>query len=382
MRSEARGAKANRWGTLLVLGVCTLLALVFASQSYFFYEASGDKKSWSDVLLWSFGNWYIWAAMTPLIFSLARRFRFERGRWHAALVFHLAACALFSLTHLVIQIATQALVGNEFYAQTPFRSSFVFLFTKHIHLNLLTYVGIVGISHGTFYFRRYHEREAEAHKLAAQAHKLEAQLVRAQLQTLQMQLHPHFLFNTLNTISELMHRDTKAADRMVARLGDLLRLALETQGTQEVPLKQELEFLEKYLDIERMRFHDRLTINIDVDPQSLDARLPNMILQPLVENAIKHGIARKPGAGTININIKRDADKLRVSVRDDGTGLPAGWQTTGVREGVGLQNTRQRLEQLYADGHRFELRDAAGGGVEAEMTIPYRVMASRTQDDK
>ena len=178
-----------------------------------------------------------------------------------------------------------------------------------------------------------------------------------------------------------MHRDTKAADRMVARLGDLLRLALETQGTQEVTLKQELEFLEKYLDIERMRFHDRLTINMDVDPQSLDARLPNMILQPLVENAIKHGIAARPGAGTIDINIKRDDGKLRVSIRDDGTGLPAGWQTAGVREGVGLQNTRQRLEQLYNGEHRFELRDIAGGGVEAEMTIPYRVMESRTQDE-
>ncbi len=195
-----------------------------------------------------------------------------------------------------------------------------------------------------------------------------------------MQLHPHFLFNTLNTISELIHRDTKAADRMVARLGDLLRLALETQSAQEVPLKQELEFLEKYLDIERMRFHDRLTINMDVDPQSLDARLPNMILQPLVENAIKHGIAARPGAGKININIKRDGDKLRVSVCDDGTGLPAGWQTMEAHEGIGLRNTRQRLEQLYNGGHRFELHDVAGGGVEAEMTIPYRVMSSRTQD--
>ena len=380
MQKEAEVTRVIYWKWLVTFGCFTLLALVFASQSYFFYAASGDEKSWSRVLLWSFSSWYIWAAMTPLIFWLARHFRFERRRWGAALLVHLPACVLFSLAHLVLQILAQAFVGNEFYAQTPFRASFIYLFTKHIHLDLLTYIGIVGISHGAFYFRRYHEREAEAHKLAAQAHKLEAQLVRSQLQTLQMQLQPHFLFNTLNTISELMHRDTKAADRMVARLGDLLRLALETQSAQEVPLKQELEFLEKYLDIERMRFHDRLMIKMDVDPQSLDARLPNMILQPLVENAIKHGIARKPGAGKIDIKIERDADKLRVSIRDDGTGLPAGWQSAGVREGVGLQNTRQRLEQLYAGGHRFELRDAAGGGVEAEIAIPYRVMASRMQD--
>ena len=370
MQSEATAPKPSYWKWLLAFGCWTLLALVFASQSYYFYAASGDGKSWSDVLLWSFGSWYIWAAMTPLILWLASRFRCARRRWHAALMIHLAACILFSLAHLVLQISAQAFIGNEFYARTPFWTSFVFLFTKHIHLNLLTYIGIVCVSHGEFYFRRYHEREAEAHKL-------EAQLVRAQLQTLQMQLHPHFLFNTLNTISELIHSDAKAADRMVARLGDLLRLALETQSAQEVPLKQELEFLEKYLDIERMRFHDRLTINMDVDPHSLDARLPNMILQPLVENAIKHGIARKPGAGTIDIKIERDADKLRVQIRDDGTGLPAEWRTTGIREGVGLRNTRQRLAQLYDGGHRFELRDAAGGGVEAEMAIPFRVMASQ-----
>lgn len=368
------------WKWLVALGCWTLLALVSASQSYFFYAASGNGKSWSEVLHWSFSSWYIWAAMTPLIFALARRFRFKRGRWRAALLVHLPACVLFSLAHIVLQILTQAFIGHELYAHSPFRTSFVFLFTKHIHLDLLTYISIVGVSHGGFYFRRYHEREAEAHKLAAQAHKLEAQLVRAQLQTLQMQLQPHFLFNTLNTISELIHLDPKSADRMVARLGDLLRLALESQGTQEVPLKQELEFLEKYLDIERMRFQDRLTIKMDVDPQSLDARLPNMILQPLVENAIKHGISRKPGAGKIDIKIARDADKLRVSIRDDGTGLPAGWQTSGAREGIGLSNTRQRLEQLYNGGHRFELHDVPGGGVEAEMTIPYHVMSSRGQD--
>ena len=380
MRKEAEVTKVIYWKWLVAFGCWTLLALVFASQAYYFYAANGNGKSWSDVLLWSFGSWYMWAAMTPLVLALASRFRFERRKWRAALFVHLTACVLFSLAHLVLQISTQAFMGNEFLVQTPLRVSVVFVFTKLIHLELLTYIGIVCISHVAFYFRRYHEREAETHKLAAQALKLEAQLVRSQLQTLQMQLHPHFLFNTLNTISELIHSDPKAADRMVARLGDLLRLALETQSAQEVSLKQELEFLEKYLDIERMRFHDRLTINMDVDPNSLDARLPNMILQPLVENAIKHGISRKPGASTIDINIKRDADKLRVRIRDDGTGLPAGWQTTGVREGVGLRNTRQRLEQLYSSGHRFELHDIAGGGVAAEMTIPYRVMASRMQD--
>ena len=359
---------------VVLFGCWTLIALVFASQSYLYYAATGEDKGWSRIFLWTLADWYIWALLSPLILILARRFRFEGGEWRDAIVVHTLAGVGFALVHLALQAVVQRTVGwaNITGDDGSVRSLFIYLFTKKIHLDLLTYAAIVGMSHGAFYFRRYHERETEAHKLAAQTHKLEAQLVRAQLQTLQMQLHPHFLFNTLNTISELIHSETKAADSMVARLGDLLRLALETQSAQEVSLKQELEFLEKYLDIERMRFHDRLSVNLCVAPDTLDARLPNMILQPIVENAIKHGISRKPGAGTIEVSAERIDGNLQVIVRDDGTGLPAGWQQTGVREGIGLRNTRQRLEQLYSGHHHLELRDAPGGGLEVALAIPYR----------
>ncbi|HEX8246736.1 MAG TPA: histidine kinase [Pyrinomonadaceae bacterium] len=233
---------------------------------------------------------------------------------------------------------------------------FGFLFTKKIHLNLLTYAGIVGFSHAAFYYRRYHERSA--------------QLARARLQTLQMQLQPHFLFNTLNTISELVHRDAKAADRTIARLGDLLRLALETENLPEVTLRQELEFLEKYLEIEKTRFHDRLTVGFRVAPETLDACLPSMILQPLLENAIRHGIASRPGAGKIDISAERLDGMLELRVSDGG-GI-ANSETGDLPEGIGLSNTRARLRQLYGKRQALILHNSASGGLEVVLQIPFR----------
>lgn len=359
----------------MLFGCWTLIALVFASQWYVYSAASGDATRWTRVFGWTLAEWYIWALFSPFILWLTRCYRFNAQGWRLALLVHLTAGVAFSLLHLELQAIVQQLTGWANIGQDSVWSSFIYFLTKKVHLNLLTYAGIVGISHAAFYYRRYHEREA-------QAHKLEAQLARSQLQTLQMQLHPHFLFNTLHTISELIHSDPKAADRMVARLGDLLRLALEREAAQEVPLKQELEFLQKYLEIEQTRFHDRLVVEMDVDPQSLDARLPNMILQPLVENAIKHGLAARPGAGKIEIHARRDDGMLRVRVCDNGTGLPANWQAIGVREGIGLRNTRQRLAQLYGQRASFELRNRAESGLEVMLAIPYHEMSDAKGEDK
>jgi two-component system, LytTR family, sensor kinase len=269
---------------------------------------------------------------------------------------------LFALLHLWLQALVQAQTGWAKIEGFSIWLGFLYLFTKKIHLDLLTYAAIVGTSHAALYYRRYHEREAETHKL-------EAALARAQLQSLQMQLQPHFLFNALNTLSELIHRDARAADRMVARLGDLLRLTLERGSAHEVTLRQELEFVQKYLEIQQTRFHDRLRVEINARPETLDARVPNMILQPLVENAIKHGLAARASAGRVEISAVRRARALCITVGDDGQGLSDGAQ----REGVGLSNTRQRLAQLYDGQSRFELRNRASGGVEAILMIPFRV---------
>lgn len=350
------------WQKWLLLGGCwTLLALVFASQSYVYSAASGEGKAWGRIFLWTLADWYLWAALAPLILSLARRYRFERRHWGRALLVHLPAAVLFALLHLWLQAFVQAHTGWAKIEGFSIWLGFLYLFTKKIHLDLLTYAAIVGTSHAALYYRRYHEREAETHKL-------EAALARAQLQALQMQLQPHFLFNALNTLSELIHLDARQADRMVARLGDLLRLTLERGAWQEVTLRQELEFVQKYLEIQQTRFHDRLSVEINARPETLDARVPNMILQPLVENAIKHGLAARPNAGRVEISATRQARHLCLTVHDDGQGLSDGAR----REGVGLRNTRQRLAQLYNGQSRFELRNRAGGGVEAILLLPFR----------
>src|SRR5207248_259251 len=194
---------------------------------------------------------------------------------------------------------------------------------------LLVYCIIVLISHAAVYYQRYREGELRASQ--------------AQLQALKMQLHPHFLFNTLHSISALVHRDPEAADKMIARLGDFLRLTLDASATQEVPLRRELEFLNCYLDIERVRFSDRLTTSIEVDPRVLDCRVPNLILQPLVENAIRHGVSQRTAPGHVRVSAERLGDALRLEVSDNGSGLsqqpPARPAGSG---GVGLSNTRAR----------------------------------------
>jgi len=189
---------------------------------------------------------------------------------------------------------------------------------------------------------------------------------------LRLQLHPHFLFNTLHTISALMHKDLRAADRMLALLGDLLRDSFEKVGAQEVSLKQELGFLERYLEIERTRFRDRLTIRLDIDPETLDAEIPNLVLQPLVENAIRHGIGKRQDAGHIDIVARRKSERLDVRIRDDGPGL-AQAPEVALRGGVGLANTADRLQQLYPNAHAFDLHNRPEGGLEVALEIPFKL---------
>ena len=195
--------------------------------------------------------------------------------------------------------------------------------------------------------------------------ELEGLLTRAELQNLKMQLHPHFLFNTLHTISVLMMRNVTAANRMLIRLSDLLRITLDNAGAQEVTLKQELDFLNGYLEIEQTRFHDRLTVNRDIDPATLDVMVPNLLLQPLVENAIRHGISTRADAGLIEIRSRREADRLVIEISDNGQGLPG-----NVKKGVGLANTEARLEQLYGNSHSFALLPAPSGGLLVRIVIP------------
>ena len=360
----------------LLIFVCwTLVGLMFASQWYVGNNANGYPTMWVQAVTWALTEYWLWAALTPFILLAGRRFFIDRDNWRRNVAAHALLGVLFASIFLLLYAGAEQFTT---WAHMPgktmsFRNSAWYCFTKKFHMAFLTYWVITGVSHAFEFYRRNNRNELRASQL-------EAQLSRAQLHALKMQLHPHFLFNTLNTISALVHRDPRAADRMVARLGDLLRLALDNQGVEEVSLQEELEFTQKYLEIEQTRFHDRLTVEFDVDPSSLDARLPNLLLQPLIENAIKHGISAKPGAGHIRVSAHRENGTLNLSVRDDGSGLAVTNGTNGAhgmngecsRVGVGLANTRARLAQLYGDSQSFELANAAGGGCQVSISIPFR----------
>jgi len=236
------------------------------------------------------------------------------------------------------------------------------MFFLNFDWEMMTYWAIVGLSHAL----SYHQ---EAQSRALGASQLETRLVEAQLQSLQRQLQPHFLFNTLNAIAALMHRDVDAADAMIARLGDLLRMSLQMAGVQEIPLKEELDFLSKYLEIEQTRFRDRLRVVFDVQPDTFDVLVPNLVLQPLVENAIKHGIGPRPTPGTITIRSRRVGRTMELVVQDNGVGLSAA-RLSDFNRGIGLSNTRSRLEHLYGPQHRFEFHRPVDGGLLVLIAVP------------
>lgn len=353
----------RRWVSWSVIFACwTLYGIFFALQVTVQQVYMGRPVTWWN----NFAAWlicgYVWAILTPPILYLSRRFPIERRRWPKRTLFHFACSLTVSAIMLGVYVLAAKLAGLPL-AQRPLGTAFLALVIVEYHFSLLIYWIVIGIDHALRYYRKYREREL-------QASQLEMRLAQAQLQVLKMQLHPHFLFNTLHAISTLMHRDVEAADRMIARLSDLLRLALEGEGVQEVSLKQELELLERYLEIEQTRFRDRLTVEMRIDSDVLDARVPNLILQPLVENAIQHGIAPRRGHGRIEIGAHLSNKTLSISVRDDGRGLIPSSEEK-IKEGVGLSNTRARLSQLYGARASFELQNAPGGGMVASLAIPF-----------
>lgn len=360
------GFARNPWGKW-VLGfvLWTLLGLSFASQFYISGAKAGLEVSWKQAVSYALGDWYVFALLSIPVIQLARRFHLEAGSWRSSLAVHVAGSVLFSLAYM----ALRAVVG-QWQSGATYAEAFKPLLVKTWHFNMLTYWVIVAVSQAFEYYRRYRERELRTSEL-------EKRLAQAKLQALQMQLNPHFLFNALHSVSALMHKDVEAADRMIMRLSDLLRAALRSSDTQEVELRQELKLLELYLEIEKIRFGDRLTVNLAIDPDTLSAQVPNLILQPLVENAIRHGIEPRSKAGRIELRAQRRDGKLELEVSDNGRGLRGNGPP---REGVGLSNTRARLRELYGEGYGFELAGQAEGGVKVMLRIPFRVEKNSNED--
>jgi two-component system LytT family sensor kinase len=343
-----------------IVAFWTLVGLAFASQFYLSSTLLGRSITWGQAITYSLADWYVWAVLSLPILMLARRFPPEATpRWRPAAI-HLVGALGCSLVYVVLR----ALVGqvHSVLLDEPvtFLEIFRPLLVKTFPFNLLIYCVIISVSHAIDYYRKYHERTVHALEL-------EKHLAEARLQSLLRQLKPHFLFNTLNGIASLMHSDVEAADRMLVRLGELLRLTMSHPGQPLTRLREEMSFIEKYLEIERIRFRDRLTVELDVAPTTLEVEVPSLVLQPLVENAIRHGLEPQARPGRLHIAARREADAIVLIVRDNGAGMPVGGF---AREGIGLGNTRARLRELYGERHRFELSNHAAGGLEVRLVLP------------
>jgi len=333
---------ARRWGVWagLVAGASAFAVCNAYSWYPARHMAAGYSPAWWQAVAWELFRWNLWLPIAALVMQLQDRLHMRRA---AALA---VSMLLFPLLHTVL------LTALYFSAAPP---GVVTMFLRYrsfvLFADFLSGIVVCGMVLGLAHARR--------------ATRLEAQLARAQLDALRMQLHPHFLFNTLHAISALQTEDPETAQRMLVRLADFLRLTLENSAVQEVSLRREIDFLSRYLEIERMRFPQRLAVEFAVDPAMLDARVPNLILQPIVENAIRHGIAAKASPGRLEVGASRRNGSLLLRVRDTGPGL-----TAPPTEGIGLANTRERLGRLYGTASRLSLENAPGGGLEVIIEIP------------
>lgn len=364
---------------LMLIAISVVYAL-FASIVSVGYTAMYGLSRWTlrpdttsifpYLIFMNIAMWTGYVLWTPAIFWLGRRFRFDRNGWKTAIAVHVPASLVITGIHL-------ALVGSlRYYLQTmrggtPELPMTIFdAFFRTLDQIMPVYWALIGLQHAVDYYRQARAKDVRSARL-------ETRLMESQLQALQQQLHPHFLFNTLHAISTLVHRDPDKADLMIERLSDLLRVTLRKVGVQEVELAEELEYLRAYLDIEQIHFGHRLRIEYRIDAAAMDALVPTLILQPLVENAIRHGLEPMTRTGTLTIDAQADGDTLWLRVRDDGAGLPKTWKR---REGVGLTNSRSRLDRLYGEEAALTVRENPGGGVLVDVYIPLRRAASNTAD--
>jgi signal transduction histidine kinase len=345
--------------------VWTLLGVSFALSTYLGALQDNVQVSWKRALSGYLADFYLWGMLSPLIFRLARRFEL-RDHFPRNLLIHLATSIVLSA---FVLSAASPLVWYFGYVNTVRNPTLWILWRNnafspyYFHQGLTIYWTTLVVAHALHYYRGLREGEAKTAKLSAQ-------LAQAQLQALKMQIHPHFLFNTLNSISALLHKDVEAADKMIARLGDFLRLTLKRSDAQTVDFEQELEFVRCYLDIEHIRFQDRLSVAMEIEPQTLKFMVPNLILQPIVENSVRHGVAKQVGPGRITIRARQESDRLILQVEDNGPGLKS--DSSGSTLGIGLSNTRARLEQFYGDDFNFQIANANGRGVTVTLDIPAK----------
>jgi two-component sensor histidine kinase len=338
---------------LAIFGAWTLVVSLYALNNGLARIAADQPPEWIRLLWGSAANWYTVAVFTPVFLWLPRRFPLTGERWLRTVAVYLVALSIL----VVLRYALYVPVRQLFFPLEGL--TFVHLLRKSFLVELVSLAGVLAVAQALEYRRGLRERELRASQL-------EARLSQAQLEVLRSELQPHFFFNALHSISTLMHENVEAADEMLTQLADLLRLSMEHRSAQEVPLREELEVLEHYLNIMRIRFGDRLSLQVDADPALLEEKVPLFMLQPLVENAIEHGIAKRGGAGRISIEARAEDTRLKLRVSDDGAGL----RSASVREGIGLSNTRLRLQQLYGGAAELVIRNGAESGTVVELRLP------------
>jgi two-component system, LytTR family, sensor kinase len=355
---------------LVLTGVFFLIALFFTTSNFFIYKlqpADYHLAIGQEFLLFLV-RWMPWVLLAPAVMGLARRFPLRSRRWPAHLAVHAIASLLVSglqssLCVAIYRFPFKAIVGLP-EGTGPYLSDYWLTFLNQVHNNILTYAVILIVVWGLEHLRLLREKELVAGRL-------EAELARANLMALESQVHPHFLFNTLHMISAMVYEDPATADRMISRLSDLLRATLESPEAPTVPLRDELETLSLYLDIMKARFGDRLVVGFEIAPEALGALVPSFGLQPLVENAIKHGVMPRDEGGRVRIAARRVDGRLVVGVEDDGPGLKGPFEAL-LDSGVGLRNLRSRLLGLYGGDGVLRLGNGDGGGARIEMDIPFR----------
>jgi two-component system, LytTR family, sensor kinase len=354
----------TRWWVVWVVsfGVWTALGAFDGALQYQWMRQRGQPIEWKYLLNVELVNYFIAAVTSPGVYWLALRFPLARGKWATNLPIHVVGCFLFTAVHAVGRVVASPVRDSAGHLRPVNAELMWWMFLAVVFSDVTVYWPIVGLAHLVEYHKKYKDRDLRASQL-------ETKLVAAQLHALKMQLQPHFLFNTLHSISALMRIDPDAADQMIARLSDLLRLTLETANLQEGSLKRELELLNGYLQIEQTRFSDRLSVSLEIDPEAYDATVPYMIMQPLAENAVRHGVSKLMSPGRIVVRASRDDGWLRLAVQDNGPGFESTEDQPNT--GVGLRNTRERLEKLYGARQKLQVSPVSSGGVEVSITLPY-----------
>ena len=365
--------KSATWKKLRYIGIAlvaaTVIGVIEGTQVRLGSVNAGRPLSWARSFEATMPSWFVLVALIPWVIFIAKRYPFESLRTPRTILVHLGSAFIFASAYLIMASYVSDYLLNDT-MPVRFMANLWRLFGVYFVGLMMQYAGIVGAYYAVDYSRRYREKERAASELALKASRLESSLARANLEALRMQLNPHFLFNTLNTISVLaLKGERQRVARMLSRLSDLLRLSLENDR-QTLSLREELDFLERYLEIEEVRFRDRLTIDKDVDEAAYEAEVPSLILQPLVENAVKYGFSQTIGPGRVSITCRVRSGMLELEVADTGPGFPEG-KSTSTSTGVGIANTRARLEQLYGGNYTIELSNRPEGGALVKIRMPY-----------